>query len=674
MRSTHRSLISPRRVAVACLAVWLLFVQSGQVHAEQAEPEMNHEFLIRLDGLWRFHAGDNPAWTRPDFDDSAWPLVRSDQSRTQQSLPVASGLFWYRTQVVLPPGHGPLALFIPSVNLSYEVFLDGKPIGGMGRIAPFLDPTRPVQKVFELPIAASPQTRTVTLAIRCWRWPRWSQFFDDGLRPGIRVGEAPLIEQFESVRIRDLFWNQSGLMVLNVLEALAGFACLSLFWFRRKDTEYLWYGVYNLLTAADGSMSRWIAYYEHSVARFDLIQELFDIAVAFALIAFLNRLLNGRRNWLFWLAVAASAAKLVVDLGEFVPILVGFDYLPVSVLWWNGISTLGAQAVVIWMVTLLVRKAWEGHSEARLLLPSLLLAGIGVPLDFLLFFSKPLFGWQGSSDWFYRTFDWPFPFSIKNIADAGFLLTMLAILIQRFSRTARQQDDLRREQEAARTVQQMLIPDTLPPIPGFEIRAVYRPFGEVGGDFFQIIPVPQGALIVLGDVSGKGLPAAMTVSLLVGTLRTLAHYTQSPGEILAAMNQRMLGRNNGGFTTCLVLTVSSAGILTAANAGHIPPYLNGHELLLENGLPIGIAAGIKYPEITFTLPPDARLTLLTDGILEATSPATKELFGFARTAAIGTQSAEAIALAAQQFGQEDDITVLTLTFSPAPDPVEAIHA
>jgi serine phosphatase RsbU (regulator of sigma subunit) len=144
-------------------------------------------------------------------------------------------------------------------------------------------------------------------------------------------------------------------------------------------------------------------------------------------------------------------------------------------------------------------------------------------------------------------------------------------------------------------------------------------------------------------------------------VRTLAHYTQSPSEILAAMNQRMVGRSQGGFTTCLVLRADPDGELTVANAGHIPPYVNGQELLLESGLPIGIAPGIKYPENTFSLLLDAHLTLLTDGVLEATDPITKELFGFDRTAAISNQSAEAIAAAAQQFGQEDDITVLTLT-------------
>src|SRR5208282_3601552 len=159
-------------------------------------------------------------------------------------------------------------------------------------------------------------------------------------------------------------------------------------------------------------------------------------------------------------------------------------------------------------------------------------------------------------------------------------------------------------------------PEEIPTIPGFNIQSVYKPFGEVGGDFFQVLPVKSdrgagGVLVIIGDVSGKGMPAAMTVSLLVGTVRTLAHYTQSPGEILAAMNQRMLARSRGGFTTCLVLRADTNGTLTIANAGHIAPYLGGKELPLENGLPLGLAAETAYTESTFQLAQGEQITLLT---------------------------------------------------------------
>jgi len=182
----------------------------------------------------------------------------------------------------------------------------------------------------------------------------------------------------------------------------------------------------------------------------------------------------------------------------------------------------------------------------------------------------------------------------------------------------------------------------------------------VGGDFFQILPCTKGGVLaVIGDVSGKGMPAAMTVSLLVGTVRTLAHFTQSPGEILAAMNQRMLGRSSGGFTTCLVLRADADGQLTVANAGHIAPYLAGNELPLENGLPLGLSAESTYAESTFQLAERQQLTLLTDGVVEAREKS-GALFGFERTAAISRESAENIAQAAQAFGQDDDITALTL--------------
>lgn len=102
-------------------------------------------------------------------------------------------------------------------------------------------------------------------------------------------------------------------------------------------------------------------------------------------------------------------------------------------------------------------------------------------------------------------------------------------------------------------------------------------------------------------MSGKGLAAALTVSLHVGTVSTLAHYTQSPGEILSAMNERMLGRSDGGFTTCLVLRADPEGTLTIANAGHLSPYLDGEELKLENGLRFGVAAVGNYAESMFEL-------------------------------------------------------------------------
>jgi len=246
----------------------------------------------------------------------------------------------------------------------------------------------------------------------------------------------------------------------------------------------------------------------------------------------------------------------------------------------------------------------------------------------------------------------------------------LAVYFRDLLQDRKEKQRLASELEAARAVQQVLIPREIPNVPGFRIESVYKPAGEVGGDFFQIIPTAAGGVLaIIGDVSGKGMPAAMTVSLLVGTVRTLAHYTQSPSEILAAMNQRMLAGSQGGFTTCLVVRAEPNGTLKAANDGHIAPYLDGHERSLENGLPLGLSAHTQYTESKFSIAGFTQLTLMTDGVVEARN-ATGELFGFERTAAISVEPAEAVAQRAQAIGQEDDITVLTLALVP----VEVAHA
>jgi serine phosphatase RsbU (regulator of sigma subunit) len=257
---------------------------------------------------------------------------------------------------------------------------------------------------------------------------------------------------------------------------------------------------------------------------------------------------------------------------------------------------------------------------------------------------------------------WRWQYNSSALALLG--IVTLAIFARDLIRDRREKQRMAAELEAGRAVQQVLIPEEIPTIPGFNIQAVYKPYGEVGGDFFQVLPVKSdrsaaGVLAIIGDVSGKGTPAAMTVSLLVGTVRTLAHYTQSPGEILAAMNQRMLARSSGGFTTCLVLRADANGILTIANAGHVAPYLGGKELALENGLPLGLAAESAYAESTFQFAHGQQLTLLTDGVAEARDES-GALFGFDGTAAISGQSADQIVKTAEMFGQGDDITVLTL--------------
>jgi hypothetical protein len=252
-------------------------------------------------------------------------------------------------------------------------------------------------------------------------------------------------------------------------------------------------------------------------------------------------------------------------------------------------------------------------------------------------------------------------FTTGHILAGAFLSVML---VRRALAESRQGAHLRLEVAAAREVQQRLVPAALPQLDRIRFEAAYLPAQEVGGDFYQILPQNDGStLIVIGDVSGKGLKAAMTGALVLGGLRSLAREGYSPRQILTRLNDQLASAPDGGFVTCLCARIDAEGTLTLANAGHLSPYRNGEEVPLESGLPLGIAPDAEYAENTIQLDPGNTLTFLSDGVVEAQSP-TGELFGFDRTAAISTQSAEAIAQAAHAFGQEDDITVLTVALTP----------
>lgn len=612
-----------------------------------------------MDGLWRFNWGDDPHWSDPDFDDSAWALVHSDKSWPAQGLPVASGSYWYRTRLVVPAGTGPLSLYVPSLHINYQVFVDGTLVGGQGPMPPDPRPIHTAAAVFPVSSAAVSQAHTVVIALRAWRYPLWSAVYLSGLEPGMLVGDRKLIEQTSLLHTRTLSLNSVSISFLALLELLSGIAALALFNVRRLEKEYLWFGIAMLLSSANDSLSWYRIFHALDVLHFNLLQAFFQYAILFALLGFYRRLLDCRRDWFYRTVIASLSAALLLNVMGFSPWVLsrpwGFmDYL-------FGTVFLLTAPFYVWILIQLVRKSWEGRVDALILLLSNALGLLDLYVPFMLYVGKPEFGWNtGSMDWFSQIAQWPFPFSVDNISSFLLMVTMLAILIHRFTRTSVQEEEHKREIEAARVVQQVLIPNAIPEVTGFAIQSVYMPASQVGGDFFQIIPtMTGGVLVVVGDVSGKGMPAAMTVSLLVGTLRTLAHYTQSPGAILAAMNQRMLARSNGGFTTCLALCIESNGGFTMANAGHVPAYLQGREIEVEGGLPLGLAADSVYKESTFQLNTNSQLTLLTDGVVEARARS-GELFGFERTSVASTESAASIAQAALAFGQEDDITVVTI--------------
>ena len=239
------------------------------------------------------------------------------------------------------------------------------------------------------------------------------------------------------------------------------------------------------------------------------------------------------------------------------------------------------------------------------------------------------------------------------------------------------------ELEVARLIQQNFLPKELPDLPGWQIAAYYRPAREVGGDFYDVIPLPDGRVgFVVGDVTDKGVPAALVMSATRSVLRASAQRLIEPGLVLERVNELLCPDMPAKmFVTCLYGVLDPAtGHLRFANAGHDLPYVKtagGVEELRARGMPLGLMPGMAYEEKETLLAPGESVLLHSDGIVEAHDPE-REMFGFPRLketvadnaggqALIDRVIAELESFTGPGAEQEDDITMVTLERSGGSD-------
>ncbi len=654
-----------RQVALLlCLAALIPVCTQAQVASQNSADLHPALFSIHsgeqqatpLNGLWRFRPGDDPAFADPAYDDSAWALLRSDKPWTEQGYENVTGFAWYRFRIQLPAGSASNTILLPVITSGYQCFIDGRLIHTEGAVQGQSPARHSLPAVMDFPPAVRPGPRTVTVALRVW--------YDSSLAGTLAGGPAGrstrLTSIGESSSLREALADYFALrrqtemvtLFLSMPFLLAGILCFLLFFLERTHKEYFWYGI----AATSFGLQLWINFdwstHAWPISTFFDLNTLSDAGTGIGLVLFFSYLLGYKRNWLTALILLACALPELADLLQAAG-LIGdrADAL---------LSCLGICVYAGWVIFAVAQRAGQRVLDAMLLV-------LPVTLDFgLLLLDSlrlefPSLGESNESIADHMLVTDPFQIRVRNLDAAFVLLAFVSVLLIRFARIRRKHDRLMADLGAARSIQHLLIPKELPTIPGLKIEAAYHPAQEVGGDFFQVIPVtPSKTVIVLGDVSGKGLPAAMTVSLIVGIVRTLVQYTSAPSEILAGLNSRLVGRGTG-FTTCLAMEIDQNGTLKFANAGQLAPYRNGVEIGSEAALPLGILPDLGFPELTVQLEPGDRLTLVTDGIPEAASH--HELFGFERTEGLSQQSAAQIAEAARSFGQTDDITVLSIHFA-----------
>ncbi|MGH8872042.1 MAG: ATP-binding SpoIIE family protein phosphatase [Acidimicrobiia bacterium] len=252
----------------------------------------------------------------------------------------------------------------------------------------------------------------------------------------------------------------------------------------------------------------------------------------------------------------------------------------------------------------------------------------------------------------------------------------VAQLVREQQTEAKERERIQQELQVAALIQQTLLPKELPAIPGWQVDAFYRPARAVGGDFYDFISLDDGRLgVVIGDVTDKGVPAALVMATCRSMLRASAQRHTSPSAVLADVNDALVPEIPPAmFVTCLYAIIDTeAGEVIFANAGHNLPYVRSADGVIElraTGMPLGLMPGMSYDEKRYQMGSGEVMVLTSDGITEAHSPE-GEMYGFsrlmARVARKPSDGDVVTALVGDLEGftgegseQEDDITLVVV--------------
>jgi len=416
------SLSSVLLVSLASLS--LLLCEASGLHAQTFNLQTRGEPVASLNGLWRFHTGDNPAWADPNFDDSQWPLLRADEAWGQQEgYEKYGGFAWYRFTVAVPEGSRNWSIYLGPMETGYQLFVDGRLAGSFGPILNSRNYAASSRAFAISPAASGP--RTFHIAIRAWHAPAWADYAPGGFYGSSYFGDSRLIAQ-RAATDRSLQWNG----VVNeytyaVLSTLVGLVVLVLFFIRREEREYLWFALLLLTNAIDIglSISRQLA--QISLPVFDFIDGLVQSAVLFAALAFFSVVLRTPRSRTWWLV----AALLLINP----PIVFLYVFNISSVAIAGMLAALAVLPATVWILITLLRRTLQRDRDARILLVPILLWQ-GFPfINSILLITWQL-GWQRwAVYWVFPLLNKPFVLMPAPAIGTIFIFALLLFLIRRFS-------------------------------------------------------------------------------------------------------------------------------------------------------------------------------------------------------------------------------------------------
>ena len=618
--------------------------QAQPAAAPSAQVVRLGDSVVALNGPWKFNIGDSlidpatdkPFWAEPGFDDSRWETVDLTPSGAVDPISGLSdfvpgwtarghrgywGYAWYRIHVHVETKPGvKLAIAGPSnVDDAYQAFFNGSLLGSFGDFSsarPIIYYTQPVMLM--LPDTSgngaieqnSAKPDGQVIAFRFWMEANTLLQGDDvgGMHTAPLLGQAGAVMARHQMRWLELVRSYILSPIQAFVFGLLGLVACSLMLFDRTDRVYLWIGMILITSSvsyavqAVGSWTEWIG-----ALPLTIFTDVIIVPLTYAGWVMVWRVwFRLRRPRWMPSALAVLVVLLMVSnaLGD--NIFYNFVSQPVSLAF--HLTAIAVRVVLaILMLTNVYLGIREQGLEGWLVLPATLFAAVG--------------GLRAELGYLHIHLNWLIlgtEITLTQLASLLLVATVAVLLLRRLLTSLRIQRQMALDVRQAQEVQQVILPEGRTTLPGLAIESEYHPAREVGGDFFQIIPhaTDGSLLIVAGDVTGKGLKAGMLVALLVGAIRSTAELNAQPEFVLRALNRRLLGRGDAQ-ATCLALRIDADGRAMLANAGHMPPYLNGHLVAVEGTLPLGMKDGAEISVMRFNLKEQDRLVLLSDGVAEA---------------------------------------------------------